>query len=145
MLKTALAGAFALATIGCLSVTSEGIQVTQSVAQETGAAHETTGSVGGVVVTEAKIARLKRALRLTAEQEVHWHPVEASLRRLMQMARRNTDAGVVQPVRAKVHGAVSAEALQGVASAAGPLIATLDEQQKQEGMKLIREISVGAQ
>src|SRR5437763_16583692 len=131
MLKTALVSALALATIGCLSVTSGGIQLTQSVAQETSAAQETTGSVGGVVVTEAKIARLKRALRLTAEQEIHWRPVEASLRRLMQMARRgDSNAGLVQPVRAKVHGAVSAEALQGVASAAGPLIASLDDQQK---------------
>ena len=95
MLKAALAGAFALATIGCLSVASGGIRVTQAAAQEMASVQETTGSVGGVVVTEAKIARLKRALRLTAEQEVHWHPVEASLRRLMQAAaaRRQRRSG----------------------------------------------------
>ena len=140
MLKTALVSAFALATIGCLSETSGGIGVTQSFAQES-VVQETTGSVGGVVVTEAKISRLKRALRLTAAQEAHWHPVEASLRRLIHGARQE---GVVQPVRAKVNG-VNPAALQQVAESAGPLIASLDEQQKQDGMRVIRELGIPAQ
>jgi hypothetical protein len=146
MLKSALAGAFALAFIGCLPVAYGGFGVTQAAAQEMASVQETTGSVGGVVVTESKIAHLKHALRLTPEQEVHWHPVEASLRRLMQAARRDGNAGMVQRVRAKVSGyVVSAAALQHVASAAGPLIATLDDQQRQDGLKLIREIGVGGQ
>jgi len=145
MLKAALAGVLAFATIGCLSVSSGRIQFAEVKAQEVVA--ETTGSVNaGPQVTEAKIARLKRALRLTAAQEVHWHPVESTLRRIAQSSRRGSGPGIVQRVRAKVAGYASgASAFQQVSSVAGPLIATLDEKQKQEGMRLIREFGFNGQ
>jgi hypothetical protein len=145
MLKAALAGALAFATIGCLSVSSGHIQVAKANAQEV--VVETTGSVNaGPNVTEAKIARLKRALRLTSAQEVHWHPVESTLRKIAQSSRRESASGIVQRVRAKVSGYAShASAYQQVASAAGPLIASLDEKQKQDGMRIIREFGFNGQ
>jgi hypothetical protein len=135
MLKAALAGAVALATVAFVSFGSAGLGVSPAAAQEV----ETTGTVGPVV-TEAKIARLKHALHLTAEQAIHWHPVESALRRIVQTSRRDPNSGLVQRVRAKVSGyAANASAFQEVANAAGPLIATLDDKQKQDGMRLIRE------
>jgi hypothetical protein len=140
MLKTALVSAFALATVGCFSVTASGVRVAQSAAQET------TASVGDVLVTESKIAHLKRVLHLTPAQEVHWHPVEASLRRLIQASHREASIGLVQRVRNGVSAyAVSAIELRRVAHTAGPLIAMLDDQQKQEGMRVIREIGLDLQ
>ena len=141
MLKTALVSAVALATAGCFSLSANGVRVSQLMAQET------TASVGDVVVTESKIARLKRVLHLTPAQEVHWHPVEASLRRLIQASSRHEGSvGLVQRVRNGVSAySVSAIELRRVAHTAGPLIAMLDEQQKQEGMKVIREIGLDLQ
>ena len=145
MLKAALAGALAFATIGCLSISSGRIQFTQASAED--GIVETTGAVNaGPNVTEAKIARLKRALRLTAAQEVHWHPVESTLRRIAQSSRRESASGIVQRVRAKVSGYAShASAYQQVSSVAGPLIASLDEKQKQDGMRMIREFGFNGQ
>jgi hypothetical protein len=60
---------------------------------------------------------------------------------MIASSRRDTsNSGMVQRVRAKVSGyATTASSFQEVASAAGPLIASLDEKQKQEGMRLIRQ------
>jgi hypothetical protein len=59
----------------------------------------------------------------------------------MAASRRDTsNSGMVQRVRARVSGyAAQAGAFQEVASAAGPLIASLDDKQKQDGMRLIRQ------
>jgi len=145
MMKAALASALAFAVIGCLSISSGRIQFTQASAED--GIVEATGSVNaGPNVTEAKIARLKRALRLTAAQEVHWHPVESTLRRISQSWKHDSASGIVQRVKAKVAGYAShASAYQQVASAAGPLIAALDEKQKQDGMRIIREFGFRAQ
>jgi hypothetical protein len=132
MLKAALVSAVALATVPFVST---GFGISPAVAQEV----ETTASVGPSV-TEAKIARLKQTLHLTAEQAIHWHPVESALRRMVAASRRDSNSGMVQRVRARVSGyASTASAFQEVASAAGPLIASLDEKQRNDGMRLIRE------
>jgi hypothetical protein len=70
MMKAALAGAVALATVAFVSTGPAGFAVSSASAQEV----DTTASIGPTV-TEAKIARLKQTLHLTAEQAVHWHPV----------------------------------------------------------------------
>ncbi|MGZ5828056.1 MAG: hypothetical protein ACXWJW_05925 [Xanthobacteraceae bacterium] len=139
MLKAALVGAVALATVAFVSFGSAGLGISPAVAQDV----EATGSVGPDV-TEAKIARLKHTLHLTAEQAVHWHPVESALRRMVQASRRDPNSGLVQRVRAKVSGyTAGASAYQEVANAAGPLIATLDDRQRHDGMRLIREFGFG--
>ncbi len=60
--------------------------------------------------------------------------------------KRDGNSGLVQRVREKVSGyAANASHFQQVASAAGPLIASLDDKQKQDGMRLIREFGFSGQ
>ena len=92
-------------------------------------------------MTEGKIARLRSALRLKAEQLQHWRPVEAALRAAMrpQYAEATQSDGWVQKVRTRVRGyASNAMALQQAMSAAGPLIASLDERQRASGRSALR-------
>jgi hypothetical protein len=131
MRKAVFAGALALATVGPLLVSEHGFGPTAASAQES----------SQVVVTEGKIARLRAALRLKAEQVQHWRPVEAALRAAMrpQYAEATQNDGWVQKVRTRVRGyASNAMALQQAMSAAGPLIASLDEQQRASGRNALR-------
>ncbi|HEX2556177.1 MAG TPA: hypothetical protein VHL98_20955 [Microvirga sp.] len=77
------------------------------------------------VLTPAEIGRMRRALRLTAEQEPHWHPVEAVLR---EIGTRQ-----IELVRA---GRKPEEAYSGTTmrlfSVARPLLGVLREDQKVE-------------
>jgi hypothetical protein len=128
MKKAVFAGALALAMMGPLLVSEHGFGPSSASAQE-------------VVVTEGKIARLRGALRLTAEQMQHWRPVEAALRAAMrpQYAEATQNDGWVQKVRTRVRGyASNAMALQQAMSAAGPLIASLDEKQRASGRNALR-------
>ena len=131
MRKAVFAGAIALAMMGPLLVSEHGFGPTPASAQD-------------VIVTEGKIARLRSALRLTAEQLQHWHPVEAALRAALREQRAES-AGWVHKVRERVGGyAGSAMALQRAASVAGPLIASLDENQKRSGMSALRSMGGAA-
>lgn len=126
MRKAVFAGAVALAMVGSLFVSGHGFGPSSAVAQD-------------VMVTEGKIARLRAALRLTAEQLQHWRPVEAALRAAIREQRQSE--GLVQRVRDRVGGyAGSAVALQQAYAAAGPLIASLDERQRQSGRNALRSM-----
>jgi hypothetical protein len=138
MNRAVLAGALALAMMGPLSVSQHGFGPAPAVAQE-GSAPAVAQEGPAVVVTEGKIARLRAALRLTAEQMAHWRPVEAALRAAIR-EQRQTD-GWVHKVRDRVSGyAGSAMALQQAYAAAGPLISSLDEQQRQSGRNALRQM-----
>lgn len=131
MWKAAFVGAIALVTLGSLTITRDGIKVTQAAAQE-------------VVVTETQIARLKRVLNLSPAQEVHWRSLEAALRSIAHRPAGD-DMTLVQKVRARIKAYVlDAAAAQRVVRAAQPLIATLDEQQRQEGLTAIRAMGVSS-
>ena len=96
---------------------------------------------------DARIAALHAGLKLTAEQDKNWPPVEAALRDLAKQrserfaARANAD----QPkdpierlnLRAEVMGQRAA-ALRKLADAAGPLYKSLDESQKRRFVMLAR-------
>ena len=133
MWKAALVGALALATAGSLSVSRQGIGVTQATAQE-------------VVVTEGQIARLRAALRLTATQEHYWHAVASTLRGLahhQQYELASADAGFVARTQARVASyALTAMALQRLRSAAEPLVNSLSEEQKQSGREVLASMGV---
>jgi len=127
MKKAVFAGAVALAMMGPLFVSEKGIGLSTAYAQD-------------VVVTEGKIARLRAALRLTGEQLQHWRPVEAGLRAAIREQREGQ--GLVQKVRERVSTyAGSAMALQRAMSAAGPLIASLDEKQRESGRSALRSMA----
>jgi len=126
MKKAVFAGAIALAMMGPLFVSEHGFGPATASAQD-------------VVVTEGKIARLRAALRLTGEQIQHWRPVEAALRAAIREQREAQ--GLVQKVRDHVASyAGSAMALQRAMSAAGPLIASLDERQRESGRNALRSM-----
>lgn len=130
MWKAAFVGAFALVTLGSMSVSSNGVGVTQAAAQE-------------VVVTDAHIARLKSVLRLSPAQEVHWHSLEAALRNVTTARGSDEPTGLVQRVKARLRSYVlDAAAAHRVAAAAQPLIASLDDTQKHDGMIAIRAMGV---
>ena len=138
MKKAVLAGVFALAMVGPLFVSEQGFGIAPAAAQE-------------VNLTEGHIYRLKAALRLRGEQLAHWAPVEAALRAAIRSGGHRSEEtatnneGVVQKVRSRVRGyAVQVSALQSAYAAAGPLIASLDESQKQAGMNVIRALGGGA-
>jgi hypothetical protein len=126
MRKAVFASAVALAMVGSLLVSEKGFGPAPAAAQD-------------VVVTEGKIARLRSALRLTGEQLQHWRPVEAALRAAIREQREAH--GLVQKVRERVSDyAGSAMALQRALSAAGPLIASLDERQRESGRSALRSM-----
>lgn len=130
MRKAVFASAVALAMMGPLLVSEKGFGPAPAAAQD-------------VVVTEGKIARLRSALRLTGEQLQHWRPVEAALRAAIREQREAH--GLVQKVRERVSDyAGSAMALQRALSAAGPLIASLDERQRESGRNALRSMGGAA-
>jgi len=134
MWKAAFAGVIALATVGSLSVSHQGLGVSTAAAQE-------------VVITEGQIARLRGALHLTPSQEHHWHAVAATLRSLGQHQQQyrvaSADAGYIENARARVAGyTVTAVAMHRLKSAAEPLISTLSDEQRQAGMNVLQSMGV---
>ena len=135
MWKAALVGAFALATLGTFS--HQGLLVRPAIAQD-------------MVVTDAQIARLKAALRLTPEQEGRWRAVAAELHALARHQQHqqhyqvaSTDAGMVERAQAKVAGyTVTAMTLQRLKSAAQPLINALTDEQRQAGRDALQAMGV---
>jgi hypothetical protein len=134
MWKAAFAGVIALATVGSLSVSHQGLGVSTAAAQE-------------VVITEGQIARLRGALHLTPSQEHHWHAVAATLRSLGQHQQQyrvaSADSGYIESARARVAGyTVTAVAMHRLKSAAEPLISTLSDEQRQAGMSVLQSMGV---
>lgn len=96
---------------------------------------------------DARVAALKAGLKLTAEQEKNWPPVEAALRDLAkQRSERFAARASAEPpkdpierldLRAEMMQQRGA-ALKKLADAAGPLYKTLDEGQKRRFAMLAR-------
>jgi hypothetical protein len=94
------------------------------------AARPTAASRAGYILDEAQIASIKTRLHLTPDQERMWPAVEAALRnmaykRTQQMAAR----GAARNVQA---AAIDPEAVEGLKSAAVPLIMSFSSEQKEE-------------
>lgn len=134
MIKAALAGAVALATVGSLTISQEGIRVAPATAQE-------------IVVSHAQIAQLKSALRLSSDQEHYWRPVEATLRAMASQQQKfrvaSADAGFVERTQSRLSGyALNAVSLQRLKTAAQPLIGHLNDEQKYAGMQVLQSMGV---
>ena len=131
MWKAVRASALALVTVGSLTLAGEGFVA--------------PARAESLVLTEAHIARLKTALKLSPEQLVHWRALEAALRNIIRHPAAENGGGLVQRARARIGTYVlSAAAVQQVAWAARPLISSLDDSQKHEGMAAIEAMGVGA-
>lgn len=134
MKKTFFAGVISLAAISVLSG-----MTTTFAAERTGVATAQPQEAAAI-----DIARVKRVLKLTPEQEVYWPPVEAALRAL---ARRQTAAEPTGLVRRISHRVVSVvldgAAIRRLAAAARPLLATLRDDQKQMALAMAQEMGLG--
>lgn len=132
MKKTICAGVFALVAVGLLS------NISAATAGEiaNGYAAQESASID--------IARIRSVLRLTQEQERYWRPVEAALRNLARHQERNESDGFVHRVTRRVVSIVlNSAAVERLAVAARPLIARLDDGQKQAAGQLAQEMGLG--
>ncbi len=90
------------------------------------------------------IGRIKNTLRLTAEQERHWPAVEAALRDVARRQVQSDDSGLVRRISRRVVSVVlDSAAVQRLAVAARPLIASLDTQQLSAASGLASEMGLG--
>jgi len=123
MLKTAFVGALALAVMGPSLANAEtpGMTSTRHASAAEGA--------GGLVVTNAHIARLKAVLKLNAEQRRYWPRVESALR---QLAHRRA------PLLA------DGQEARRVMILAMPLINSLNDDQRREALTMARTMGFSA-
>ena len=83
-------------------------------------------------------------LKLTAEQERYWPPVEAALARSRPPTGRAEPGGLVHRISHRVVSIVlDGAAVERLAAAARPLIAGLSDEQKQAARQLAQEMGLG--
>ena len=128
------AGALSLAIIGLLS------NAPAANAGERGDGYSAQPPMSAAI----DIGRIHRVLQLTQEQERYWRPVEAALRNLASHQERSDSDGFVHRVsRRLVQIVLDSAAVQRLAVAARPLIAKLDDRQKQAAGELAQEMGLG--
>jgi hypothetical protein len=91
------------------------------------------------VLTDANIAAIKSSLNLTPDQERHWAAVEAELR---EIARQHAGLKAENPEGKRPKAAQLADSAQRLYWAAGPLILSMREDQKQEIRRLARAMGL---
>lgn len=131
MKKLLCAGVFALAMNGLLPNISQA------------RAMEVTGAQASASIN---IARIKSVLKLTPAQEHHWAPVEAALRDLArkQQQTQNESTSLVRRISNRVVTVVlNSAAVQRLAVAARPLVASLDHEQMRAAQGLAQEMGLG--
>jgi hypothetical protein len=134
MKKTIFAGVLALAALGMLPETSTTFA----------AELESIAAARSQEAAAVDIARVKRVLMLTPEQEVYWPPVEAALRALARRQAAAEPTGLVRRISHRVVSIVlDGAAIRRLAAAARPLIATLRDDQKQMALGLAQEMGLG--
>jgi hypothetical protein len=154
MWKAALAGV-TLATVGATFAEAQDLkgydqqEFKQAYQQDFQTASLQTSSLrtaalhhGGGSITSGSIARLKAALKLRPDQQHLWPAVESALHGLMHRQARDTgsDGFVERWSNRATTAVVNADGMRRLASAAGPLIGSLDEKQKQDGMRVVRAL-----
>jgi hypothetical protein len=91
------------------------------------------------ILTDAHIASIKSLLNLTPDQERHWAALETELR---EMARRHAELKQESGEGKRSKAAVLAELAQRLYWAAGPLVLSMREDQKQEIRRLARAMGL---
>ena len=132
MKKVIFAGVLALAAAGTLSIHSAVF----------------AGEFAGAASLEqdaaaVDIARVKRVLHLTREQEHFWPPVEVALRDVARRQAQAEPAGLVHRISHRVVSIVlDSAAIRRLAVAARQLIAVLRDDQKQDALALAQEMGL---
>ena len=133
MKKMLCAGAIALAATALLS------NVPIAGAAETGTS-QTQAATASI-----NIGRIRNVLKLTPDQERYWRPVEAALRNLVRHQERSEQGTLAHRVGQRVVSIVlNSAAIERLAAAARPLIARLNNEQKQAAGQLAQEMGLGA-
>lgn len=86
----------------------------------------------GYVLNDAQIASVKERLNLTPDQERMWPAVESALRNMAYIRAQQAQSRGGVPADAAQTAAVEPEAVQGLKSAAVPLIMSFNAEQKEE-------------
>jgi len=145
MWKFIIAGAIAVALTGTSLRAQQTAPATNAALQP---APSASAQEDAAAFFDARIAALKAGLKLTADQDKNWPPVEAALREMQaQQIKRNSelrsaaadpagDALLLLRHRAEVL-AMTATDLKHLADAAEPLYKTLDDGQKRRLRLLI--------
>jgi len=89
------------------------------------------------------VGRIRAVLHLTPQQERYWHPVEAALRQLASREEPESGGFVHRVSQRVVSIALNSATIARLASAARPLVAVLDEQQKRAAGQLAQEMGLG--
>ncbi len=129
------AGAVALAMAGLLSnaPTATASELTYTSAEQS------------QMATTIDVARIHGVLRLNAQQEPLWAPVEAALHDIVRQQHAHSgEAGFLKRVSHRVVSIVmTSAAVERLARAARPLIRALDDPQKQAASNLAHEMGLG--
>lgn len=95
------------------------------------------------VMSLAQVGRLKAVLKLTAAQEQLWPAVERAFHEISQAQETDASQGLVQGIKHRAASiGLNALALRRLASAAYPLIRTLDQEQKQSALAFARSVGL---
>jgi hypothetical protein len=95
-------------------------------------------------ITEVNIAQIKSLLKLRAPQEPLWARVESVLLSVAREQAQSESAGFVRRIgRRVVSIAFNGAVTQRLKDAAFPLLASLDEEQKETVRKLARKMGIG--
>ena len=98
-----------------------------------------------LVISEAQIARLKTALKLTPAQEQLWAPIEAELRLITRTGQRSEPEGIVQRIRSRFRTIVlDVAALRRLGDVARPLLISLDDEQKQKALQIAHTMGMSS-
>ena len=124
-----LAGAIAFATVGPVLV------------------HRDTASAAVLEtnqITEVNIAQIKSLLKLRAPQEPLWARVEGVLLSVAREQAQNESAGLVRRISRRVVSiAFNSAVTQRLKDAALPLLASLDQEQRETVRRLARKMGMG--
>ena len=135
MKKLLFAGAIALALFGLAPATLTSAQATEA---------DTFASGQQAMIN---LNRMKAVLRLSAEQQAYLPPVEAALAdiaREQSSAAATSNGYIARIKRGIVAVTMNSAALARLAHAARPLLASLDDRQRQAARGLAREMGLGA-
>jgi hypothetical protein len=97
-----------------------------------------------IKITEVNIAEIKGQLKLTTSQQALWERVEAVLVSIAREQAQDESTGLLHRISRRVVSiAVNSAVTQRVTSAALPLLASLDEEQKTTARKIAQRIGLG--
>ena len=103
----------------------------------------TAGSLETIKITDVNIGQIKGQMKLTAAQQPLWARVEAVLRSIAHEQAQDKSVGFLRRVgRRVVSIAFDGTVTQRIESAALPLLASLDEEQKATARRLAKQMGI---